>query len=138
MHAGRLLRQSRQLPAPPPHTPHPQTTCHLIQPTTCFTPPPHPTPQTPPLCRALAEAVKAAANSFKPKPTLKVPDIDDLPEVPKNLHKVRPGCVEVPVMCLSYVVLMQRRELVAYVPASLQRLLPYNVYIEYVQCTLRE
>jgi hypothetical protein len=42
------------------------------------------------LCnRALAEAVKAAAVSFKPKPTLKVPDIDDLPEVPKNLHKVR-------------------------------------------------
>lgn len=40
-------------------------------------------------CRALAEAVKAAAVSFKPKPTLKVPDIDDLPEVPKNLHKVR-------------------------------------------------
>jgi hypothetical protein len=33
--------------------------------------------------------VKAAATSFKPKPTLKVPDIDDLPEVPKNLHKVR-------------------------------------------------
>lgn len=36
---------------------------------------------------ALAAAVKAAATSFKPKPTLKVPDIDDLPEVPKNLHK---------------------------------------------------
>lgn len=25
--------------------------------------------------------------SFKPKPTLKVPSLDDLPEVPKNLHK---------------------------------------------------
>jgi len=31
--------------------------------------------------------VKAAATSFKPKPTLKVPSLDDLPEVPKNLHK---------------------------------------------------
>lgn len=40
-------------------------------------------------CRALAEAVKAAATSFKPKPTLKVPSLDDLPDVPKNLHKVR-------------------------------------------------
>jgi len=37
--------------------------------------------------KALAEAVKAAATSFKPKPTLKVPSLDDLPEVPKNLHK---------------------------------------------------
>lgn len=43
-------------------------------------------------CRALAEAVSAAATSFKPKPTLKVPDIDDLPEVPKNLHKVNRDC----------------------------------------------
>lgn len=41
------------------------------------------------LCRALAEAVKAAATTFKPKPTLKVPSLDDLPDVPKNLHKVR-------------------------------------------------
>lgn len=36
---------------------------------------------------ALAAAVKQAATSYKPKPTLKVPSLDDLPEVPKNLHK---------------------------------------------------
>lgn len=36
---------------------------------------------------ALAAAVKAAATSYKPKPALKVPSLDDLPEVPKNLHK---------------------------------------------------
>jgi hypothetical protein len=31
--------------------------------------------------------VKSAAASYKPKPTLKVPSLDELPEVPKNLHK---------------------------------------------------
>eukprot|EP00879_Flechtneria_rotunda_P013466 GHRR01014060.1.p1 GENE.GHRR01014060.1~~GHRR01014060.1.p1 ORF type:complete len:243 (+),score=71.88 GHRR01014060.1:1071-1799(+) len=36
---------------------------------------------------ALAAAVKAAAVSYKPRPTLKVPSLDELPEVPKNLHK---------------------------------------------------
>ncbi|WIA32608.1 hypothetical protein OEZ86_003411 [Tetradesmus obliquus] len=36
---------------------------------------------------ALAAAVKSAAASYKPKPTLKVPSLDELPEVPKNLHK---------------------------------------------------
>jgi hypothetical protein len=42
----------------------------------------------PPLpASALAAAVKSAAASYKPKPTLKVPSLDELPEVPKNLHK---------------------------------------------------
>eukprot|EP00878_Enallax_costatus_P001683 GHUV01001837.1.p1 GENE.GHUV01001837.1~~GHUV01001837.1.p1 ORF type:complete len:303 (+),score=84.76 GHUV01001837.1:427-1335(+) len=36
---------------------------------------------------ALAAAVAEAATDFKPKPTLQVPSLDDLPEVPKNLHK---------------------------------------------------
>lgn len=36
---------------------------------------------------ALAAAVKEAATKYKPKPTLIVPSLDDLPEVPKNLHK---------------------------------------------------
>lgn len=31
--------------------------------------------------------MKSAAASYKPKPTLKVPSLDELPEVPKNLHK---------------------------------------------------
>lgn len=41
---------------------------------------------------ALAAAVKAAAAAYKPKPTLKVPSLDDLPEVPKNLHKRLGAC----------------------------------------------
>lgn len=36
---------------------------------------------------ALAAAVAKAASGYKPKPTLKVPSLDELPEVPKNLHK---------------------------------------------------
>lgn len=36
---------------------------------------------------ALAAAVQHAAQTYKPKPSLKVPSLDDLPEVPKNLHK---------------------------------------------------
>lgn len=35
----------------------------------------------------LAAAIADAATTYKPKPTLAVPTLDELPEVPKNLHK---------------------------------------------------